>query len=331
MQKIYRTIRMAPQPIKFYCLRKRSASIFKLSVMANKLFAVSLFFFLVSVALAGALLEHTPPPRRFTVSGQFTLPASAKPIQKDLQKQPAAHTVKFYKSALKEGESLSLIALQRNIDLGTLLSVNRINRLERFKQGGSYLLPTQNGQLHRVKTYESLAGIAEKHNISLENLLAANGLNKTEDMRGKDIFIPGAKMTQRRLNSIIGQALLFPVPAIVNSYYGQAAAPALGLNLKTDGLTLKTQPQQEVYASAAGQVVETGLHPSYGYYIVIAHRNNLQTFYGHLENIQIRRGAKVRQGQTIGRIGASGRSAGNILHFSVFQWGKPVDPLLFLK
>jgi len=90
-----------------------------------------------------------------------------------------------------------------------------------------------------------------------------------------------------------------------------------------------------IYAARGGKVVEMysscanygwygstcGL--SYGNYIVIAHENNYYTMYAHLKNdLSLRVGDTVSQGQVIGYMGSSGSSTGTHLHFG-FAVGMP--------
>ena len=63
--------------------------------------------------------------------------------------------------------------------------------------------------------------------------------------------------------------------------------------------------------------------------IKIKHNSIYTTAYLHLNGYapKIRRGAKVKQGQTIGYVGTTGLSTGPHLHFSFFKRGQYVDPL----
>lgn len=72
-------------------------------------------------------------------------------------------------------------------------------------------------------------------------------------------------------------------------------------------------------------------------YIVLAHRNNLVTVYGHVSDIQVKEGDTVRQGEVIGlsggspgTMGAGLQTTGAHLHFEVYKDGVPVDPLNYL-
>ena len=71
-----------------------------------------------------------------------------------------------------------------------------------------------------------------------------------------------------------------------------------------------------------------------GNYIIISHRDNIITIYGHLSNIFVRKNDYVRQGQVIGTVGKTGNARAvdmlPHLHFEVRKNGVPVDPLDYI-
>ena len=78
-----------------------------------------------------------------------------------------------------------------------------------------------------------------------------------------------------------------------------------------------------------GRVVYVGRNGGSGKMIKSKHNSIYTTAYLHLNGYakKIRRGAKVKQGQTIGYVGSTGLATGPHLHFSFFKRGHYVDPL----
>jgi len=68
----------------------------------------------------------------------------------------------------------------------------------------------------------------------------------------------------------------------------------------------------------------------YGKLVRIAHKEGLETRYGHLGEITVGQGDQISQGDVIGRVGKSGVSTGYHLHFEIRRKGKPVNPLSYL-
>lgn len=57
----------------------------------------------------------------------------------------------------------------------------------------------------------------------------------------------------------------------------------------------------------------------------------METWYGHLSTMDVAPGTRVRPGQPIGQVGATGNDTGPHLHFEVRQAGAAVDPAPFLQ
>ena len=67
-----------------------------------------------------------------------------------------------------------------------------------------------------------------------------------------------------------------------------------------------------------------------GNLVIIDHGQGLNSAFLHCSRIFVREGERVRQGQTIGEVGATGRATGPHLHWGI-KWGEArLDPLLFL-
>ena len=79
-----------------------------------------------------------------------------------------------------------------------------------------------------------------------------------------------------------------------------------------------------------GTIIYKGWNDGYGNYIKIRHPNNYETGYGHLSGFVkgLKNGQKVKQGEIIGYVGATGLATGPHLDFSISENGKKVD---FLK
>ena len=68
-----------------------------------------------------------------------------------------------------------------------------------------------------------------------------------------------------------------------------------------------------------------------GYLLMIDHGMGLNSAFLHSSELLVRVGATVRQGQTIGRIGSTGRATGPHLHWGLYWRGARLDPLLFTR
>src|SRR5437879_8094228 len=81
---------------------------------------------------------------------------------------------------------------------------------------------------------------------------------------------------------------------------------------------------------AADSSLLNGQLVGYGNYIIVAHRNNFFSLYGHLLRFQVKAGDSVRHGQLIGYEGSTGNSTGPHVHFEYRYGGQPTNPLPYL-
>jgi len=119
--------------------------------------------------------------------------------------------------------------------------------------------------------------------------------------------------------------LLWPVKGVLTSRFGHRGSRM------HDGIDIGAPDGTAVHAAASGVVVYSDSRLSgYGKLIIIRHGRNLFTAYAHNQRNLVRKGAKVRVGDVIARVGHTGRASGPHLHFEVRQGSTPVDPLAYL-
>jgi murein DD-endopeptidase MepM/ murein hydrolase activator NlpD len=97
------------------------------------------------------------------------------------------------------------------------------------------------------------------------------------------------------------------------------------------GIDLRGDTGDPVRVTATGTVVTAGWNGGYGNMVEVDHGNGLSTRYGHMSKIEVKVGQHVAIGQTIGRIGSTGRSTGPHLHYETRIGGDAVDPQKFLR
>lgn len=116
--------------------------------------------------------------------------------------------------------------------------------------------------------------------------------------------------------------------ARLSSGYGMRHHPVLGYSKMHKGVDFAAPVGTPIYAAGDGIVVERRRKGSYGNYIRIKHGNAYSTAYAHLSRFhkRVRKGTRVKQGQTIGYVGRTGRVTGAHLHYEVLRSGKHVNP-----
>ncbi len=82
-----------------------------------------------------------------------------------------------------------------------------------------------------------------------------------------------------------------------------------------------------VRAVGDGIVIYAGWKQSYGYTLTIRHNGTYTTNYCHLSSFLVKKGAKVKQGDAVARVGSTGLSTGPHLHYEMVKNGTKVNPL----
>lgn len=120
-------------------------------------------------------------------------------------------------------------------------------------------------------------------------------------------------------------SLDWPVNGIVTSNFGKR------YRRMHDGIDISAKEGTPVRAAAAGDVVYSGQRISgYGKLIIIRHSHDMFTAYAHNKRNLVRKGDRVKAGETIAYVGRSGRASAPHLHFEIRRGKTPVDPLAYL-
>jgi murein DD-endopeptidase MepM/ murein hydrolase activator NlpD len=149
----------------------------------------------------------------------------------------------------------------------------------------------------------------------------------------KALFNSGKKLDQLQ-NDVIAIPSDKPIRAEVTftSGYGVRADPFHAGAAMHPGIDLAGAYGTPIYATADGTVMRAGWNNGgYGNLVEIDHGRGISTRYGHMSAILVHAGDHVTRGQQIGRMGSTGRSTGNHLHYEVRIDGRPVNPIPFMK
>ncbi len=86
-----------------------------------------------------------------------------------------------------------------------------------------------------------------------------------------------------------------------------------------------------ILAAGDGKVKTVRYSSGYGLYIVIDHGKGVETIYGHLKDVTVKKGDIVKASQEIGKLGNTGLSTGPHLHFEIKVKKQSIDPLKLLS
>jgi LysM repeat protein len=250
-----------------------------------------------------------------------------------------APALRFSTYHVKNGENVLYIAKKNKLDFFTILTANKLNQANALTIGQKIKIPNQRGIMHTVGEGETLEDIALTYNASLRKIIRVNRiLDPSEIKKGSDLFIPGAKITiefSKELLKTTGVEEIqeFIWPCKINrshSSFGYRTDPFYGRRAFHYGLDLTPGNGTPVSAAKDGIVTYAGWMGGYGKLVVIQHSDNYSTRYGHLSQILVSKGQRVRQSNTLGYVGSTGRSTGPHLHFEVREDGKALNPFKIL-
>jgi murein DD-endopeptidase MepM/ murein hydrolase activator NlpD len=116
----------------------------------------------------------------------------------------------------------------------------------------------------------------------------------------------------------------------ITSRFGRRVDPFTGQPASHRGVDFAAYPGSPVRATADGVIRGASRYGGYGLMVEIDHGNGLVSRYAHCSAILVKRGQSVKRGQTIARVGSSGRASGSHVHYEVLRNGLQVDPMGFV-
>lgn len=131
---------------------------------------------------------------------------------------------------------------------------------------------------------------------------------------------------QRKKEVLDHTPSIVPATGYFSSGFGFRRDPFTGRIHRHQGIDIANRVGTPVYAAADGIVVYRGYSRAMGNMIVIDHKYDYRTYYGHLSKFHVQKGQHVRRWDKIGEMGNTGRSTGPHLHYGVKYEGKYKNP-----
>lgn len=272
-------------------------------------------------------------------------PASIKKKAEAVKPQPKAPSVTPASTlyVIKKGDTVYGIAGRHGLDARQVITANRLTAPYLLRPGERLRLPVP--AYHTVKKGETGYGISRGYGVSLTSLIRLNHLKAPYRLSvGQRLKIPGrtgpasrAATPGRARGPVIkaklppppprqGSAFMWPLKGRIISSFGPK-----GGGLHNDGINIRARAGSNVRAAEAGTVVyaDSGLR-GYGNLVLIRHSGGWVTAYAHNSELLVRRGDRVKRGETVARAGSSGGVKEPQLHFEVRKGTAAVNPLKYL-
>ena len=123
-------------------------------------------------------------------------------------------------------------------------------------------------------------------------------------------------------------SMMWPCPSSkrVTSDYGPRTSPTNGASSNHKGIDIGAAYGADIVAADGGTVLVATYSSSGGNYVIIDHGGGLCTVYMHASSLTVSAWQTVSKGQVIAKVGSTGISTGNHLHFGVTLNGVYVSP-----
>lgn len=316
-----------------------------------------------------AILEVLKAPyvNENTVSAQFTVPvevryeytstAELKPLE-DFKKLLMSNSIEAATYSVEAGNTYYGIAQKHGMTLEELMDMNPQADLNRLMVG-DVLTVRQSVPYLSVRTVDAvtyqeaipspveyvdddtmykgdtkvLEPGTEGSQLVSAQVTSVNGVEQSRDITATKVLSEPtvkkvAQGTKPRPKTMPTGHLKWPVRGTVTSNYGGRSL--FGTYNFHGGLDIACAYGTSVKASDGGKVIFAGWQGSYGKLVVIDHENGKQTYYAHNSSLNVSVGQRVYQGQTIAKVGTTGRTSGPHCHFEVRINGQRTNPRSYL-
>lgn len=128
-------------------------------------------------------------------------------------------------------------------------------------------------------------------------------------------------------------SMLWPCPSShrITSDYGPRQSPTNGASSNHKGIDIGAAYGADIVAADGGRVLVAAYSNSAGNYVILDHGGGLCTVYMHASSLLVSAGKTVSRGQVIAKVGSTGFSTGNHLHFGVTVNGTYVSPWGYVR
>ena len=173
---------------------------------------------------------------------------------------------------------------------------------------------SQNGTTNNQET-NGIGGAEEEQQTSTQNT------NETQELSQEEKDIANIKATT---------TFIKPIEGTISSKYGQREPTTATVPKNHTGVDIAANLGTKIKSATEGEVVIASEEGDYGKHLKIQ-IGEVSIIYAHCNNLYVKQGDKVSQGQEIAEVGSTGNSTGPHLHFEIRNSERTIDPQKILE
>ena len=283
-------------------------------------------------AAISMFLETQPADKRLVAEASSSLGGSrvqmAPTIRDVIPRQSRSNTIK--KASLDNGYQTGMAFDNMDVTQNGILVAAESDTLDRIEKNRAILNSTQLG----IDNILQQGGFG-KGGIYIDLTDSKSDANLANGNFGSRISSIKARVAEAEALDNAMKSVPLGYPVDVEHYrtspYGARRDPFTKRMAHHGGIDFASHRMAPILATADGIVISAGRNGAYGKMVEIDHGHGFTTRYGHLHKTNVKRGQKIKKGDTVGGMGSTGRSTATHLHYEVRFEGRAYDPDNFLK
>ncbi len=238
--------------------------------------------------------------------------------------------------ALNPGVNIDKLAIGQVLNVRELIPALSVRTTEQITYQETIPCPVvtrEDSSLYKGSSKIISKGVEGSAQVTA-SVYRVNGIEKERTELERTVLVEPTSTikavgTKEKPKTASSGSFAWPCKGRLTSYFGYRKI--FGSRSYHSGIDIAGAYGTPIKAADGGKVTFAGSKGAYGYLVIITHDNGTQTYYGHNSSLLVSAGQRVYKGQTIAKMGSTGRSTGNHCHFEVRIRGSAVNPLTYLK
>jgi murein DD-endopeptidase MepM/ murein hydrolase activator NlpD len=218
-----------------------------------------------------------------------------------------------YDYYVQSGDNLTKISKKTGIDIQVIVEKNEFLLNQKYLQIGQKInIPEENVFEYTIKYGDNIYKISKYFFIKPEEILHANNIkNPNQIFYNQKLKIPFDK-----IGECFNVSSNWPVMGYVTSNYGYRIHPVYKVKKFHEGIDIAAPKGTPIFSTANGIVEEIKEDSGYGKHVIIKSFDK-KYIYAHMSEFNVVPGMVVKKGDMIGKVGNTGLSTGNHLHYQI--------------